>query len=488
MRTLRKNKDSAPVFNAMLSDVVHFLESSEICTKHHVKHTGKRAYLLDFYTHLGEVEKGKKFIEYLLSHIVDTKAGKIFYPGLMDPRNESSNVIDTGASIDAIARFLHIFRASFAVDELLRYQKILEEVVMSYLQNAAAEKQITNQRLWGLTGLASYARFARTHIYDDVIRASVERAFSDMTEDGFFIYYPRAEERKLYGYDGITTHYQSRCTAFIRYSLEAAGIDMQPYEERLQQSERALLSMYRSDGTKDLRMECKRWYWLSAYEIGSAGFDAYALANSPVKEAATALHNLLFQVRRHLNHGHLRSHIGAPINYQCPIFWTAHLAWMLRISDVKHLFDAASFLQDFFFIFKGKEVFASTSSSRRTLIDAHWQRRNANEGVYENGLQEGSYWRLKIPALPSGFLFSLHELAVHTRDALYGGYIREGVLRPLLFVKELLVMLLPRYTVGYGKIEELIYGDGSIKVVVRPATKYGTILHDTKITIRVWTK
>ncbi|MCR4322901.1 MAG: hypothetical protein NUV61_02340 [Candidatus Azambacteria bacterium] len=485
MKKLQKTESPMLAFDDLLREAIRFLEMSEICHKHHVKHTGKRAYLLDFYICLGEVEKGKTFVEYLLSHIVESKAGKIFYPGLMDPRNESSNAIDTGASVDAIARFLHVYRESFTREEHVRYKKILGEVAETYLKNAAAEKRITNQRLWGLTGLASYARYADTNTYDDLIRASVERAFSDMTEDGFFIYYPRAEDDGFCGYDGLTTHYQSRCTTFIRYSLEAAGIDVKSYEQRLQRSERALLSMYCLDGTKDLRMECKRWYWLSTYEVASAGFDSYALAYSSVPEAKVALHNLLFQVRRHLNEGYLRSHIGAPINYQCPIFWTAHLAWMLRVRDVKRYFDAASSLKDFSFRFEGREVFTDTSPSHRALINARWQRRNANEGIYENGLKDMVYWRFNVPALPSTFLFSVHELAVHTRDALRGWYIRECVLRLLRFAKELIVMLLPRYSVRYGKIESFTYNDNAIDVVVSPATKYGTILHDTKINIRI---
>lgn len=485
MKKFQKSEPPVPTFDDMVRDAVRFLEMSEICHKHHVKHTGKRAYLLDFYICLGEVEKGKAFVEYLLSHIVDVKAGKIFYPGLIDPRNESSNVIDTGASTDAIARFLYVYRESFTQEEHLRYKKILEEVAETYLKSAATEKRITNQRLWGLTGLASYARYAGTHVYDDLIRASVERAFSDMTEDGFFIYYPHAEDDGFCGYDGLTTHYQSRCTTFIRYSLETAGIDAGPYEQRLQQSERALLSMYHSDGTKDLRMECKRWYWLSAYEVASAGFDSYALAHSSVPEAEIALHNLFFQIRRHFTRGYLHSHIGAPINFQCTIFWTAHLAWMLRIRDVRQYFNTASSLRNFSFRFEGKEVFTDTSPSYRTLINARWQRRNANEGIYENGLKDMVYWRLKVPALPSTFLFSIHELAVHTRDALRGWYVRECVLRLLRFTKELVVMLLPRYSVRYGKIESLTYNNNAVDVIVRPATKYGTILHDTKITIRI---
>ncbi|OGG53563.1 hypothetical protein A3C20_00845 [Candidatus Kaiserbacteria bacterium RIFCSPHIGHO2_02_FULL_55_25] len=463
-------------FDALVRDAASYLESHRRCSKHHVEHTGSNCYLLDFYSTLGEIEKGKRLIAHLFTLVTDTKGGKVFYPGHMNPMNMSQNVIDTGAAVDSIARFLHLHRNAFTQFEHTEYGAKLREIAETYLKSAAAEKTLTNQRLWGLTGLASYARYAGTHIYDDIVRASIERAFADTTPDGFFLYMPHAREHGNFeGYEGITTFYQSRCTAFIRYSLKAAGIDSAPYEERLRTSERALLAMYRSDGTKDLRLECKRWYWQSAYEVASAGFDAYALAHSKESAAGVALHNLLFQTRRHFFDGYLHSHIGLPVNFQCPIFWTAHLAWMLRVENIRSQFDAASSLKDFSFRFEGKEVFTDTTPSRRTLVNARWQQRNFNEGIYGNGLADAARWSWCVPALPPAFLFSVRETANHTWYALRGGHFSEAALRIWRFARELLVMLLPRYSTRYGKVSSFAVRNGTVNVTVISATKYGTI-------------
>lgn len=482
----RQHSVSVSTLGTLVQGATSYLEEHKSCSKHHVEHTGSNCYLLDFYSILGEIEKGKKLIAYLFTLVTDTKAGKVFYPGHMNPMNMSQNVIDTGACVDSISRFLRLHHGAFTNEEHEEYTAGLRDVVESYLVNATAEKSITNQRLWGLTGLASYARYAGTHEYDDVVRASIERAFADMTVDGFFLYMPRASEHGNFeGYDGLTTFYQSRCTAFIRYSLDATGIDATPFEERLRQSERALLSMYLADGTKDLRMECKRWYWQSPYEVASAGFDAYALAHSKESVADVALHNLLFQTHRHFFDGYLHSHIGAPVNFQCSIFWTAHLAWMLRVSDIKSKFDSVSSLEDFSFRFEGKEVFTDTNSSHRVLVNARWQKRNFNEGIYDNGLEGPVLWSLQFPALPPAFLFSIRETVNHTWYALRGGYIREAILRTWCFVRECIVLLLPRYSVRTGKITTLRYSEGAVEVKVIPASKYGTLLNKKEVIKRI---
>lgn len=464
-------------FDELVRDAASYLETHQCCGKHHVEHTGSNCYLLDFYSTLGEIEKGKELIAYLFTLVTDTKWGKVFYPGHMNPMNMSQNVIDTGACVDSISRFLRLHQSAFTNEEHVSYSARLREVAETYLKSAAAEKSLTNQRLWGLTGLTSYARYVGTHEYDDIVRASIERAFADMTVDGFFLYMPHAREHGNFeGYEGITTFYQSRCTAFIRYSLDAVGIDATPFEERLRQSEQALLAMYRSDGTKDLRLECKRWYWQSAYEVASAGFDAYTLAHSHEPAANVALHNLLFQTRRHFFDGYLHSHLGAPVNFQCPIFWTAHIAWMLRVGDIKSKFDTALSLEDFSFRFEGTEVFADTNSSRRVLVNARWQKRNFNEGIYDNGLSGSVWWSLRCPALPPVFLFSIRETVNHTWYAVRGGHFSEAVLRMWRFARECIVMLLPRYSTRYGKLSLLTLKGDALEVLVSSGTKYGTLL------------
>ena len=480
-------------FDAFLQDVVTYLERNRRCPKHHVEHTGSNTYLLDFYSFQGDLERGKRLIEYLVSKIVSDGNAKVFYPGRLNQMNMSNNIIDTGAAVDTIARFLTKHGEYFTKEEHERFGGAIEGVARTYLMTAAVEKPITNQRLWGITGLASFAAYKETREFDSHIQESIEKAFSDMTVDGYFRYYPDAPKHKAFaGYDGITTFYQSRCTTFIRYALAITGIDSVPYEERLKQSERALLSMYLAEGYKDMRMECKLWYWLTPYEVASHGFDGYALANAKADSEVTgvALHNVLYQVRNHFSDGYLHAAKGPAINFQCPIFWTAHLAWLTRIPDIRTTFNAASELQPFTYQFFGKEVTTSTSPQQRFLLDARWQERNLTVGIYDTGLPEKGNvrWNFSFPKAPPAFLFSLRENMNHTWYALRGGYISEALTRQWRFLCQCVVMLLPRYSVRYGKVTSLSYDRSSdekvhVLVTVLPATKYGSVLkEETKFT------
>lgn len=462
-----------PDLDTILRQGAAYLEQHRRCPKHRVEHTGSECYLLDFYTELGEVEKGKELIRHLLSLIVADGESKVFYPGRLDPMNMSNSAIDSGSAVDAISRFVRLHAESFTSEQYADIVAKVREVVETYLATPAADKPITNQRLWALTGIASFARLAAEESkYRAFAAASIERAFADMTPDGFFRYSPGDRHP---GYDGITEFYQSRHSAFIRYVLAELGMNAGPYEARLAQADRALLALYEANGIKDLRLECKRWYWQSAYEVAATGFDTYALAHATEPAAPAALHNALYQLRAHFRAGYLHSDQGYDINFQCPIFWTAHLAWMLRIENIRERVAEARALVPFSYTFKGREVFIHTTPEGRMLIDARWMPRNPSTGIFDNGLPDKAHWAFKIPTLPPGLGFSFRETANHIFYALRGGHLREATIRKLLFIRECIVMVLPRYSERYGKIEQLEYEDGRVTGLVTPASKYGTL-------------
>ncbi len=466
-------------FTQMIREAAVYLEKHRMCSKHHVEHTGSNAYLLDFYDYLGDAKKGKELVWYLLDLIVVSPEGgaKVFYPGHLNPMNMSQNVIDTGTAVDTIARFASRNRTLFSDAEHMRIQRTLREVAEGYLITAARSKKITNQRLWGLTGLASYAAYSgETEMYRTIAETSVHKAFADSTPDGFFRYYPNPDGRSL-PYDDLTTFYQSRHTAFMQYSLHLLEMEGDEYDARIEAGVGALLSMYDNEGIKDMRMECKRWYWLSSYEVASHSFDAYALAHSKNPHAKVALNNVLYQIRQHFFDGFLHSHKGLNVNFQCPIFWTAHLAWLTRIDSIEALFNQASRVEPFSYTFHGKEVFTDTNEQRRILINTRLQHRNPTTGIFENGLDGACAWRLRLPRLPRAYLFSVREVLNHSWYALRGGHIAETCVRLSRFFFESLVMLLPCYRIGYGKITSLKIGADSVIVTVLPASKYGTLLN-----------
>lgn len=469
-------------FDSMIHEAASFLEASYTCKKHHVQHTGSTAYLLDLYDFLGEAEKGKKLVWNLIGRIVESPdGGKVFYPGHLNPMNMSQNVIDTGTAVDAIARFAHRRKNSFSEEEHQKIKSALKEVVETYLAEASTTKKITNQRLWGLTGVASYAKYAGEESnYQNIAKASIEKAFNDMTVDGFFRYFPDPPEHSL-PYDAMTTFYQSRHTAFLMYSTHALGLDVSEYEENIKKSINALLSMYDSKGIKDLRMECKRWYWLGSYEVASHPFDAFTLSQSSQPTARLALHNVLYQIKKHFYGGFMHSHKGTNLDFQCPIFWTAHLAWLTRIPEVEKLFDQAKEIKPFSFSYHGKEIFTKTEGKVRVLINMLWQPRNLTTGIIENGLPDHSSFRVKFPKLPHAVLFSWRELLNHSWYALRGGHFVEAMYRLWILFFESFFMFLPYYSTSYGKINSIqLNEDGRVVVSVTPATKYGSLAKELK--------
>jgi len=442
--------------------------------------------LLDFYDYLGEINKGKNFIQYLLTLIVDSpEKQKVFYPGHLNPMNMSQNVIDTGTAVDAIARFVRRNREVFSETEYQDIKRALEPVADTYLVKAANDKKVTNQRLWGLTGLASYSKtFKEDSLYQSIAEHSIKQAFTDSTVDGFFRYYPNPENKSV-PYDNITTFYQSRHIAFIQYSLNVLGMSTQEYEHNLEKSISALLAMYTYIGVKDLRMETKRWYWLSEYEVASHAFDAYALAHSNNAHAQQALSNVLYQIKDHFFNGFLHSHKGRNFNFQCPIFWTAHLAWLTRIPNIEALFDTTNELKPFVYRFVGKDIFSDTNQKRRILINKGWAERNPTTGIFNNGLSSTSLWKLQVPKIPRTYLFSVREVVNHSWSALRGGHMLEAVVRLWQFFIESIVMLLPRYCICYGKVVDFKVEEEEVKVSVVPGSKYGTLLDSTQTVINI---
>ena len=88
--------------------------------------------------------------------------------------------------------------------------------------------------------------------------------------------------------------------------------------------------MYKKEGYKDLNLECKRWYWLGDYEVASNSFDIYALSKSNNPLAIQVLNNSLVQVKNHFYNGYLHQHKSINNDFQCYVFWNAHLVWLLR--------------------------------------------------------------------------------------------------------------------------------------------------------------
>ncbi len=467
------------IFENFLKQTAKYLEDNIRCQKHKIEHTGKNIYAVVFYSHLGQLEKGKKLILNTVKKITKDGESWIFYPGRLDHYNKSNNVIDCGAIVDSISSFLKKHKNIFTKKELYEVENALEKVVYTYLTSAAINKPITNQRLWGLTGLASYYDYSKDEKLVSLIKKSIEISLDEMTRDGFFIYYPKAKANNCFeGYSGLTTYYQSRHTSFLYYSIEKADLDLNVYQPRLEKSIEALLGMYKKEGYKDLNLECKRWYWLGDYEVASNSFDIYALSKSNNPLARQVLNNSLVQIKNHFYNGHLHSHKGVNNDFQCYVFWNAHLAWLVRAINEKE-WDEASFLKELEFDIKLDNLVNVSGGNYQIILNNFWQPRNFTSGILNNGLpnlHNKFFFRFKFICPRKNILISIRENIYHTRVAFHGMRFIEGFYRFFWMIKEIFISFMPIYQLKYGKINRFNWDNNKLRFEVVPATKFGALL------------
>lgn len=317
-----------------------------ICPKHRLDHTGKTCYgvIIDLAifdvtgdrAYLKRAEERGDFVFLQIRPHPQEKETWLVYPGSTGKRNMSNTVIDSGAGIDSLATMISHPQNTLGKEKKEKWKQAIAKVCESHLIKDVLNKEIPNQRVWGSTGLAAAAHLFNNPEWKSAVVGGIERTLADMSEDGFFAYHPCPEKFGLFsGASDITLFYHSRHLGFIFYVLETANISPEPYLKKLDKGLKALLGMLNSDGTKPLALECKRWYWHGSYEVASFSFDIYALVqgwktfkNPLYKNYALAL------LQNLMDHQNKRGFIIASKEpceqFQCPIFWTSHVAWIAR--------------------------------------------------------------------------------------------------------------------------------------------------------------
>ncbi|MBT4850334.1 hypothetical protein HON36_05815 [Candidatus Parcubacteria bacterium] len=476
-------------FRNFLEQIAQYLDKNYYCKKHKIEHTGKNAYALDFYMALGDMGKAKKLVFKIIDKAKEKDGHLVFYPGIFNHYNKSNNVIDCGAIIDSLSRFLYRHKDIFDKEELEKIEGVLDRVVNTYLVDAAVKKPITNQRLWGLTGLASYYHYKKDSNLLPIIKESIEVSLKEMTDDGFFIYHPHTDQVKNFpGYGGLTTYYQSRCTAFIYYAIEKSGLDLGLYQNKLEQSILALLSMYKQEGYKDLNLECKKWYWLSDYEIASHTFDVYALSKSTNPLAKQILLRSLHQIKNHIKNGYLHSHAGSNHNYQCNLFWNAHLAWVTRVGDIEKLWSLNIDQEPIDFEIKLDKVVNISHNSYQVILNKFWQERNYTVGIYGNGLPKEcnkKFYKFSLLKPNKNVLFSIRETLYHCKVALRTFHLGEFFARLIKLSKGIFVSIMPVYQLKYGKVDNFVWDNNKLRFSIIPATKYGRLLDNKNCKVEI---
>ena len=147
-------------------------DGSLICYKHvATEHTGKNIYSVIIDSKLYELTGEEKYYERALSRVKRTVGLIIqdpeygywtFHPGRFGKRNMSNVVVDAGACLDVLSNFYLQYAHKLTTEEKDKIKDVIFKNGDTFLSERGLKKDVTNQRLWGGTGLArAYKAFKK---------------------------------------------------------------------------------------------------------------------------------------------------------------------------------------------------------------------------------------------------------------------------------------------------------------------------------------
>lgn len=335
--------------DALLRGVAGWLAARErapgelVCEKHRIEHTGKSAYLamLDALAPEPDLERAARVARRVAGRVAEDPkeayGAWIVLPGSRDPHNHSTNAIDCGGAIDALATLGRLHGARLAAPDRDAIETAVRRCASTYLVPHAMPKEILAQRLWSLAALGSAYAWLGDPAWKVAGLAAIDRSLGQQNPDGSFPYTPRGTPRSHEGSSDASAFYHSRHALFVAHALRSFGEDpaREPYAPRLRAASEFLLALRRADGTKTPFVEAKPWYWESSYEVAGFPWDVASLAacgralGEPRYLAAAR--EMLALLMLHVEpDGGVTSHRGPGWSFQCRFFWNAHCAWLAR--------------------------------------------------------------------------------------------------------------------------------------------------------------
>lgn len=327
--------------SALVAGAASYLLLHRLCDEDHLPH-GRRSYVWPLLAWLYRhdhtdswLEKAKTVGDDLLPTVRRNHSGEtVIFPGLHHRRNYSTNAIDCGTFVDSYFDFASLSKPHpHPIDALVR------DVAETYLvRKITGHKDVHDQYLWAATGLA---RFLSEHEHD--ARAPEFRSALESTLDFWVSHHERDGYSPYMRSDpfmgGLTPYYFSRRIAFAWYILEKARLRRPDIEQRLVTAARFLATLLRPDGTKEMLLEAKRYYFWGSFEADSHPFDLYVYYKTYTQTgeeiwldyAAASLMRLL---ESQTENGAIRSRATEAVrDWQCDTMRTGHVAWLTRIPD-----------------------------------------------------------------------------------------------------------------------------------------------------------
>lgn len=322
------------------------------CPEHRVDHTGKTARSIVINCALHAHTNQERYLDRAVATArrvaarlaPDPAAGGawVFFPGLHDPRNNSTNIIDAGECVDALASLLLHAGHELAAEERTSFEQAIRLCCDTYLLTNVVDKPVVNQRLWGAMGLASASAVFDEPAWARAVQDSVAGSLAEMRSDGSFAYVRDAALLgEGVGISDLTVYYHSRCVAFARHALRHIDAESS-FEERLRDGADFLAFVLRPDGVIPLGLEGKRWFWDADAEVGSAPYGAYVLAADGRETLLPLAGRVAAQSAAALGEGGLIEATRDAPAFVCRYMHTADLAWLARAHAAAELDDLPS--------------------------------------------------------------------------------------------------------------------------------------------------
>lgn len=322
------------------------------CPEHGVDHTGKtaRSIVINCALHahtnqeryLARAVATARRVVARLAPDPGADGAWVFFPGLHDPRNNSTNIIDAGECVDALATLLRHAEDELSATDRDSVEQAIRLCCDTYLLTNVIDKPVVNQRLWGAMGLAAASALLDEPAWARAVLDSVASSLAEMRSDGSFAYVRDAALLgEGVGISDLTVYYHSRCVAFARYALQHIDAEAS-FEDRLRDGADFLAFVLRPDGVMPLGLEGKRWFWDADAEVGSAPYGAFVLAADGRDSLLPLAGRVAAQSAAALGEGGLIDATkGAPA-FVCRYMHTADLAWLARAHAASELDDLPS--------------------------------------------------------------------------------------------------------------------------------------------------
>ena len=314
------------------------------CETCHIEHTGRNAYTIGIWLYLFDETKDKKYFD-MAYGLVKTTMSKlqedpihnklVFMPGRHSLNNQTSTVIESGICLDMISHFLYTCdNLNINIEEKSFWQIKLNNHITEYLTNATLTKDALNQRLWGLTGIATFYKLTKDKNIKEHIILAIDNIIQYQDKDGLFPYVANRESSQVEGQ--YSQYYQSRLLTYMIYCLECID-ELDKYNNILFNGIKPIIDInIIGGGIKPLGLETKRWFFNTYYEIDSSAFDYYII--NFLQEYKKVDFNILESIEKNINNlifeDGLKQNLNDIPNYMCRFIENSDLFWITRVNKI----------------------------------------------------------------------------------------------------------------------------------------------------------